>query len=242
LVSRHGLAPERYNQLVAAAQYSNPPWPELNRFPEWALLELPQDWMTEVPDPREAGRYRANRAFVEELRKKVADATSDPQRKTLERLAQYLLSCIPGCRSGRAMRTYSTDLDVVCSAAGMDVDFRAEFGRYFVAECKSSDAGADVTDLLKFSRVLDSVKCRFGVLFAWNGISRGVSQQGEPRYALREELKVFLDRGIVLVVITKDHIRRVAEGESFVALLREEYEKTRFDVAPTVNTSGTPDP
>jgi hypothetical protein len=44
-------------------------------------------------------------------------------------------------------------------------------------------------------------------------------------------LKLFLDRGIVLVVITKDHTRRVAEqGESLLGLLREEYERVRFDV------------
>ncbi len=237
-----GWTQERFERLFSlAAQEAaeepvlggHAPARPLSWFPEWILQGVLRSGQatTSIPAPLEAPLYRVNRRYVDQLRAMVGREQPASRGHALEHLAEYLLSSIPGCRTVRRTKTYSSDLDVVCSMAGTDLDFRADFGRYFVVECKSSEGRADVTDVLKFSRVLDSLKCRFGILFAWNGVTQAASKEGEPRYALREELKLFLDRGIVLVVITKDHTRRVAEqGESLLGLLREEYERVRFDV------------
>jgi hypothetical protein len=103
----------------------------------------------------------------------------------------------------------------------LDVDFRSEFGRYFICECKDWQNPADFTAFAKFCRVLDSIKSHFGILFSKNGIS------GHDRVkdAEREQLKIFQDRGIVIVVIDKSDLDYVADGENF-----GKYEKVRLDL------------
>ena len=112
---------------------------------------------------------------------------------------------------------------------GFDVDFRSELGRYFVCECKDWDRPADFTTMAKFCRVLDSVKSKFGILFS----KEGISGAGDARYAEREQLKVFQDRGMVIVVVDLEDLRRVASGANFVNILRNKYERVRLDLADT---------
>jgi hypothetical protein len=131
-----------------------------------------------------------------------------------------------GCRTKRRLPSGSTDYDLVCSVEGLEVDFRSELGRYFVCECKDWGASADFTAFAKFCRVLDSTKSRFGILFSKNGISGA----GRTAFAEREQLKVFQDRGIVIVVIDEKDLARVASGENFIQLLRGRYEAIRLDL------------
>lgn len=146
--------------------------------------------------------------------------------ETLEWLAEYLLSCMPGCRTYRRRKTPSTDYDIICSMEGFDVDFRSEFGRYFVCECKDWTKPADFTTIAKFCRVLDSVKSKFGILFS----KKGISGQGKAKFADRELIKVFQDRGMVIVVINENELREVAKGKNFINLLRSKYETVRLDL------------
>jgi hypothetical protein len=114
---------------------------------------------------------------------------------------------------------------------GLEVDFRSEFGRYFVCECKDWKSRADFTTMAKFCRVLDSTKSRFGILFSKNGLSG----QGTTQDAAREQLKVYQDRGMVIVVVDLEDITKVAKGQSFVSLLREKYERVRLDLMRSDN-------
>jgi hypothetical protein len=109
---------------------------------------------------------------------------------------------------------------------GLEVDFRSEFGRYFVCECKDWERAADFTTMAKFCRVLDSVKSRFGILFSKEGIS-GIK---ETTNAAREQLKVFQDRGMVIVVVDMDDLNKVANGNNFINMLRTKYESVRLDL------------
>jgi hypothetical protein len=133
---------------------------------------------------------------------------------------------MPGCRTYHRRRSYSTDYDTVCSLDGLDLDFRSELGRYFVCECKDWNTPADFSAFAKFARVLDSTKSRFGILFSRNGIT------GErfTRDASREQLKLFQDRGIIIVVVTQGDIEAVIDGSNFIAILREKYEAVRLDL------------
>jgi hypothetical protein len=133
---------------------------------------------------------------------------------------------MPGCRTRRRARTGSTDYDVLCSMEGFEVDFRSELGRYFVCECKDWDTPADFTTMAKFCRVLDSFKARFGILFSKSGIS-GANRTTD---AAREQLKVFQDRGIVVVVINLEDLKSVAAGKNLISLLRNRYEAVRLDI------------
>jgi len=222
LVWGHGLADaelKRYANEVFELSKKNP---VDSRFPEWALQGIDQNWMTVFPEPAEAAIYSANTRYIEHLISKLGEPTG----RALELLADYLLSCMPGCRTVRRQRSGSTDYDIVCSMEGLDVDFRSELGRYFVCECKDWQSPADFTIMAKFCRVLDSTKSRFGVLFS----KKGISGSGRITDAEREQLKVFQDRGMVIVVVDQHDFEQVANGKNFVSLLRAKYETVRLDL------------
>lgn len=225
LVWGHGLQDaelRRYAKRMYDLSLRNP---EDSLYPEWILQELDQDWLTELPAPAEAGVYTANRRYIRHL----ISMLGEPTGKTLERLADYVMSCMPGCRTKRRQRSGSTDYDIVCSAVGFEVDFRSELGRYFVCECKDWQDPADFTTMAKFCRVLDSTKCRFGILFS----KCGISGEGCTRDAEREQLKVFQDRGMVIVVVNEEDLKYVANGGNLIRLLRAKYERVRLDLTHT---------
>lgn len=222
LVWGHGLPDavlKRYGREVYELSNQNP---DDSFFPEWVLQELDQDWIAEFPAPKEAGLYFANTRYIRYVMSKMGKSSG----KALERLADYILSCMPGCRTTRRQRSGSTDYDIVCTMEGFDVDFRSEFGRYFVCECKDWRKPADFTTMAKLCRVLDSTKSCFGILFSKGGISG----RGETAYAEREQLKVFQDRGMVIVVVDEGDLEYIARGGNFVQLLRAKYERVRLDL------------
>lgn len=226
LVWGHGLPDaelKRYSRKIYELHTHNP---DDSLFPEWILQELDQDWIAELPAPREAGVYSANTGYIRHLMSKMGESTG----RVLERLADYTLSCMPGCRTTRRQRSGSTDYDIVCSMEGFDVDFRSEFGRHFVCECKDWQKPADFTTMAKFCRVLDSTKSRFGILFS----KGGVSGHGKTAHAEREQLKVFQDRGMVIVVVDEADIEYVAKGGNFIHLLRAKYKRVRLDLTHSV--------
>ena len=223
LVWRLGMADAALKKYAEECDRLATENPEEGKFPEWILQNIDQDWVTELPSPVEANVYVANTFYMERLLSKLGSSDG----AALEQLAEYVMLCMPGCRTSRRKRSMSTDYDVVCSMEGFDVDFRSEFGRYFVCECKDWSKPADFSALAKFCRVLDSVKSKFGVLFSRNGVSGA----GDSRYAEREQLKVFQDRGMVIVVVDENDLRNVAQGANFVNVLRKKYERVRLDLA-----------
>jgi hypothetical protein len=145
----------------------------------------------------------------------------------LERLARYVLAAIPGCRALRRQRTHSTDLDVVCVLEGVDLDFRSDLGRYFVCECKDWKDAVDFSAFAKFCRVLDSVKCKFGIIFS----RVGISGEGKERDAELEQIRVYQDRGMIIVIINDDDLHAI--GSNLITMLRRKYEETRLDLRLT---------
>lgn len=221
LAWRHGLTDTELKKYAIKANELGNQNPAEVLFPEWVLQELDQNWLVEVPTPNEAALYVANTVYVKHLLSNLGEPTG----KVLERLAEYILSCMPGCRTARRQRTYSTDYDIVCSIEGPEVDFRSEFGRYFVCECKDWDKAVDFSSFAKFCRILDSVKARFGILFS----KKTISGEGRTVDAEREQLKVFQDRGMVIVVVDQNDLEYVADGGNFIGLLRDKYERVRLD-------------
>ena len=191
-------------------------------FPEWLLLGIDQGWMTEVPSSLEVAAYDVNRAYVSHL----LQGLGEPTGTTLEELAEYLMFSMPGCRTARRQHSHSTDYDLVCAVEGLELDFRSELGRYFVCECKDWDKPADFTTMAKFCRVLDSTKARFGILFS----KKGISGDNKNTFAEREQLKVFQDRGIVIVVFDQNDIKEVSDGANLIRILRQKYEAVRLDL------------
>jgi hypothetical protein len=196
--------------------------PKAAMFPEALLQSVDDEWQTLIPSEKEAFVYFANPHYVRYLLNQLGAS----EGKALERLAAYLMSCMPGCRTRRRARTGSSDHDVVCSMEGFEVDFRSELGRYFVCECKDWEDPADFTTMAKFCRVLDSFKARFGILFSRSGITGKRYTTG----AALEQLKVFQDRGIVIVVLDLQDLESVAKGKNLINVLRGRYEAVRLDI------------
>jgi hypothetical protein len=182
------------------------------------------DWKTVAPSQAEAGQYLISRPFAKHLFERVGD---DKSGMHLESLARYVMSSIPGCRAWKA-RSHSTDYDVVCALDAPPDDFRRDIGHYFLCECKNLSKPAGFTIIAKFARVLESEKCRFGILFSMKGIT---GNQKKPKHAQREVLKLYHDTGIVIVVIDQNDLKQVVEGKNLVTLLRRKYETVRLDLA-----------
>jgi hypothetical protein len=223
LVWGHGLSHLDLTRYANQFYSLTKKYPGRAFFPEALLQELDDDWMTEYPSQREASHYRVNPVYVEFLLGDLGASAG----LALERTAHYLMSCMPGCRTTRRMRSDSTDYDLVCSIEGSDLDYRSELGRYFVCECKDWEEPANFSAFAKFCRVLDSTKARFGILFA----RKGISGSGRSINAEREQLKVFQDRGIVIIVIDEQDLRGVATGDNLISLLRRRYEAVRLDTS-----------
>jgi hypothetical protein len=222
LVWSQGISDEEVRAYSKQIFILSSQYPETALFPELILQSLDQNWMTEYPSPKEATIYVANTRYIRYLISKLGDK----EGRYLEYLAEYILSCMPGCRTYRRKKSKSTDYDIVCSMEGFEVDFRSEFERYFVCECKDWKKKVDFSAFAKFCRVLDSTKSRFGILFSKNGISGS----GKTTDAEREQLKVYQDRGMVIVVIDYSDLSSVCEGANFINLLRSKYEKVRLDL------------
>ncbi len=191
-------------------------------YPEWILQELNQDWITSSPSAEEAYYFKINKPYLNLLSRNIGEGTG----QYLEKLAEYLLSSMAGCRTSKRKDTHSSDLDVIGSLEGLDMDFRSELGRYFIAECKDWSKPADFTTISKFCRVLDSIKAKFGILFSKNGISGNE----KFKYAERELIKVYQDRGIIIIVIDANDIDNIIAGQNFINLLRKKYDKLRLDL------------
>ncbi len=191
-------------------------------FPEWILQEIDQDWIVEVPDANESSYYFLNKEYL----LWILEGLGNTQGKSLERAAEYILSCIPGCKTARRVISNSTEYDVVCTINGSNIDFRSELGRYFILECKDWQNPVDITSFAKFCRILDSIKCKFGIIFS----RLGITGEGRTTDAEREQLKVFQDRGMVIIVINEIDLRYIAEGGNFIAMLKNKYEEVRLDL------------
>jgi len=209
---------ERYVREIYSLYKSNP---IASRYPEWILQELDQEWKTEIP-AQEASTYVANTRYIAVLLSQLGDRSG----KSLERMADYLLSSIPGCRTIRRKRSASTEYDLVCSIEGPRPDFLSEIGRYFVCECKDTAKPASYSTIAKFCRVLDSTKSSLGVIFS----PKGISGRKEMRYAERERIKVYQDRGIAILVLEAADFDYFAGGGSLISRMRAKYESLRLDL------------
>lgn len=222
LVWRHGMSDNELNRYAKEIHRISGKNKEYSLFPEWLLQNIDKNWMIEFPNSSEVNLFLTNQKYIKFLINELGDRTG----KSLETLAEYLLSCMPGCKTKRRKRSHSTEYDIICTMEGYDLDFRSELGRYFVCECKDLKNPIDFTNVSKFCRVLDSIKSRFGIIFSTNGITG----QGKNIYAERELLKVYQDRGIIIVIFDLKDLEFIADGGNFISMLREKYEKLRLDL------------
>jgi hypothetical protein len=137
--------------------------------------------------------------------------------------------CFPACRVSGATgaNSQSSDYDVTCDVEGLALDFRADLGRYFLCECKDWNKTVDVSAVVKFAATLRSAKCRFGILFA----KEGISGEGQMAYAEWELLKILHQDDLTILVLTQEDLNQIVGGTNLVTLLRTKYEQIRLDLS-----------
>ena len=219
----HGMSDQEIDRYAKEIYEIYKKYREQCIYPEWILQEIDNNWMTEYPSPEEVYIYTPNKYYVRHL---ITLLPSDKDGKVMERIADYILSVIPGFRIYRRKKSETTDYDVICSREGSDLDFRSELGRYIVCECKSWSLPADFTSVAKFSSVLDSVKSNTGLLFS----KKGVSGKGKTKFAERALLKLFQKNNITIIVIDEKDLKDIANGENLIVMIRNKYEKIKFDL------------
>src|SRR5262249_33380039 len=97
---------------------------------------------------------------------------------------------------------------------------------YFIGECKDWKKKVGTTAFGKFSHVIDTVKCKFGIILS----RRGISGVGKGTDAEREQIKTFQSKGVVIIVVTETDLRQLATGDNFITMLHRKYEKVRLDL------------
>ncbi|MEJ2324264.1 MAG: hypothetical protein P8Y77_05685 [Nitrospirota bacterium] len=118
LVWGGGLTDADLNQYAKDIYKYSEDNPNETLYPEWILQQLDQYWMVEFPEPIEAPVYVTNRTYIKYLMFKLGEG----EGRNLELLADYVLSCMPGCRTYRRHKAKSTDYDIVCSVEGFNLD------------------------------------------------------------------------------------------------------------------------
>jgi hypothetical protein len=234
--NRHGgvlwrLWPSRIKAIGVVEDLFRRAWEERVTYEKWGfcpeavLQEFDNGWQSRSPTGHETSEWTANPYYASRLYDFINSRT-DRSGKPLERLAHYLLSCIPGAIVRSRDKTLSSDNDVFVSLEGDLPDFRSDLGRQWICECKDVSDPLNVTAVMKFGRVLDSARCRAGILFSWSG----VSGDDERLYSEREIAKLFQQHGIALLVIDGEDLRRLGLGDNLLLLLRAKYEKIRHDL------------
>lgn len=221
---RHGISEELFKRLAHVLGTHAHDSPTAERYPEALLQEMSEEWLTEAPDPREVGVFFVNRQYVQHLISSLGDKSG----RALERVAHYLLSCMAGIRTRQRSVSGSSEYDIVCSVDGLEQDFRSELGRYFICECKDWKTPVDFTHLAKFSRVLQATNAKFGILFSSKGITD--RHKNKNRDAAREQMRLYQQTGTFIVVVTLEDLKRIAQGENLIELLRKKYEAVRLDL------------
>lgn len=62
---------------------------------------------------------------------------------------------------------------------------------------------------------------------------KGITGEGKTKGAEREQLKVFQERGTIIVVVDHNDLKNVANGGNFINVLQNKYEKIRLDLLNT---------
>ena len=92
LAWRHGVSDAEINRYAKEAFNLFRSDPLSGDFPEFILQDLDKNWNVEIPTPNDMGLYTTNTIYLAHLVERLGEATGT----TLERLADYLLSCVPG--------------------------------------------------------------------------------------------------------------------------------------------------
>lgn len=223
LVIGYGFTPKWFHDL-ALEIYEAYKGDRYNVFPEHMLVGVNSAVRVFQPVGYEFQIVAQSPHYLTQLIEDLGGGGSNG--KAMERIASYLLSTIPGFHVTERIPSNSTDYDVLAEVPMEASRLYPYTGDVIVCECKDTQDATGFTSIAKLCRVLDSVKARAGIVFSRNGVS-GVRNTLD---AHREIVKVYQDRGILIVVVDVNDLRAIAGGESFYSVIVEKFRRLRLDL------------
>ncbi|MGP1386224.1 MAG: hypothetical protein ACTS2F_21875 [Thainema sp.] len=187
-----------------------------------ALPAIPKN-LDDVPS--EDCRYAALQSAITAA---CAAQTNGEKGNTYEDLACAALALIPGLSiKHRRLLTTTSEIDLLVEYTRKpSYPMFEETGRYVLVECKNWAKPAGAKELRDFFGKLADSRTKLGLYFSRNGVT------GEKdRDAIGTIKAKYHQDGVVVVVITFDDLRAVAQGEDFLQLIDRRYDEVRFQLA-----------
>lgn len=157
------------------------------------------------------------------------EGTTTDRGNRLEHLAAYLFLLVPGWVPFAKVKPsdQSAEHDVVISNLNRISNLSAElFGRHFLAECKNWERSVSVSQVGYFLYRMRLTHCKFGVIFAKNGITGDQDEEKAARALLR---RAFHEDGSICVVLDLNDLKALAdETHTFWSLLLQRAQSLQF--------------
>ncbi|MGD0449939.1 MAG: restriction endonuclease [Candidatus Bathyarchaeia archaeon] len=155
----------------------------------------------------------------EEMLKKVKDAeTTDEKKKTLESFANILFTDAGFEVKYISKRGIDSEVDLFVINESKD-NFKMQLGNPIIVECKNISEPATSSIIRNFQTKLMDKAAFTGVLFSLKGIT-GSNDAQNAKAAIRTSL---IARNTRIIVIDGNDLEKVAQGESFLSVLREKF-------------------
>lgn len=218
--------------------------------PRFSQFLAQDSFVTEFPLSKPYFRALLERAKMpvegEDDTEKGQKAQSKGQ--ALEYLASYLFLLISGWvpLRNRQDEDRTFEHDIVVRNFSQNAPMADLVGRHFLVECKNWQAtkvGSPHAGYFLYRMQLTHAK--FGVIFAWAGVTGDESEEAVEKHARSLIRKAFHENGSVCIVLDKKHLDKLANGTTtFWSLLLELIEEFRFgkpkkqteNVASVLNT------
>jgi len=162
----------------------------------------------------------------EQLRTVVEAETNQEKKNSLEKFANL---CFNGSSFEVAemnKSTLDTEIDLVIeSLRESEYNFSERFGRYAIVECKNWSDSVGAEQINKFSSIMDNFKVDLGLFFAKNGITGEDISRG----ALNTVATEFNSKEKFIVVISKEDMEKLANGQSIDRLIHQKVYEIKFN-------------
>jgi hypothetical protein len=233
-----------FESVASTARKSGALGDNLSWFPETTLVQLAREDKLNIPLARGSSYISINRTFLKQLITRLPNGDDNAKKQSLEFLASYLASTLPGVRIKANVKTFEHgvtfehEIDLVATQYTATPTYLLEaLGRHFLIECKNWDHPVGVRDLNHFVAKMRFHRCSCGVIFSREGLSGDKHAETGLRYARVTQLRWYQQDNCVVIVITNKDLNALATGSrTFEDILLRGYEAVRFsnskDISP----------
>lgn len=167
---------------------------------------------------------------------RLSVGSNDEKKKSLEFLASYLATTLPGVRIKSNVKafelgaTFEHEIDLVVIQQGQVPTYLLEaLGRHFLIECKNWDKPVGAQELNHFVAKMRFHRCNCGVIFSMEGLTGDHGRNEGLSYARVTQLRWYQQDSCFVIVITKKDLGDMVDGtRTFSEVLLRGYESVRF--------------